>query len=118
MCKAAPTHIYLHHNICGAAEVQRRREELAALELIYLVMTIIQVCRDKVPIEYWGDTKKSPWGYLYENMPLHLVPIGIVSSINEWMEDSQRYNLLLNTTLGNFNLVVSHGMEPQATIKY
>jgi hypothetical protein len=31
MCKAAPKYICLRHNICGAVEVQRRREELAAL---------------------------------------------------------------------------------------
>jgi hypothetical protein len=42
MCKAAPKHIYFHHNICGAAEVQRRREELAALDLVHLVMTIVK----------------------------------------------------------------------------
>jgi hypothetical protein len=76
MCKAAPTHICLHRNICGAAAVQRRREELAALEPIPLVMTIIQVCKDTVPIEYWDDTKKIPWEHLYENMHLHLVPVG------------------------------------------
>jgi hypothetical protein len=82
MCKAAPTHVCLHRNIYGAAEVQRRREELAALKLVPLVTTIIQVCRDKVPIKYWDDPKKSPWEHLYENMPLYLVLVGIAPGIN------------------------------------
>jgi hypothetical protein len=116
-CNAVPTHICLHHNICGVAEAQRRREELATLEHMHLVTTIIQVCRDTVPIEYWDDPKKSPWEHLYGSMYLHLVPIGIAHGINDWMEDSRLYNLLLNETLGKFNLVVSHGMEPQSTRK-
>jgi hypothetical protein len=81
------------------------------------VTTIIQVCRDAVPIEYWDDPKKSPLEHLCGNMSLHLVPIGIAPGIIKWMEVLRRYNQFLNETLGKFNLALSHGMEPQATLK-
>jgi hypothetical protein len=92
-------------------------EGVAALELIHLVTTTIQVCRDTVPIGYWEDPKKSLSEHLYENMPLYLIPIGKAPGIHEWMEDSRRFTLLLNETLDKFNLVVSHGIEPQVTQK-
>jgi hypothetical protein len=74
---------------------------------------IIQVCWNTVPIKAFNDPKKTPWEHLYDTMPLHLFPVGIAPGLDAWMEDSRRYNRLLNETLGMFNMVASHGMELQ-----
>jgi hypothetical protein len=45
-------------------------------------------------------------------MPLYLVSAGIVSRLDEWVEDSHWCSRLFNKTRGMYNMMLSHGMEP------
>jgi hypothetical protein len=109
-CKKARHYICLHHKVLDAEEVRRSKEELLGMDQNPLVCQIVRVCKDTVPARVWDDPKQSAWEHLYNEMPLHLVAVGISPGLYDPMDDARRYNRLVNDCLARLDMATTHGI--------